>query len=308
MKTQEDWKKLIGKPSNENFDKSIEFIEKYECDFFDCEVYIQANGKRANGETTYQRVMKVLPKNCNKKMPAVVVPFYFPEAGMGFDPKTKTILPKFAENPTILDIVKRGYIVISADAYHLTYVDEELNRFEVASTAWTWKNAAELLNKEHPDWCGTGKLISDTILLVDALLMDERVDTDRIGIYGHSLGGKMAFYAGCFDDRIKVIVASDFGLGWDQTNWNSPWYWGDKLEIIKQEGFNNTDLLALCAPKPFCLIAGEADNEDSNKMLQAVPGYDDCPEKIFFVNHKSGHRPPKYAADAGYGFLDHYLK
>ena len=241
-------------------------------------------------------------------MPAVVVPFYFPEAGMGFDPETKTILPKFADNPSILDIVNRGYIVISADAYHLTYVDEPLDRFETAGTAWTWKNAAELLNKEHPDWCGTGKLISDTLLLVDALAEDSRVDTDRIGIYGHSLGGKMAFYTGCFDERIKVIVASDFGLGWDQTNWQSPWYWGEKLETLKQEGFNNAELLALCSPKPFCLIAGEADNEDSNKMLQAIPGYEDCPQNIFFVNHKSGHRPPKYAAAAGYGFLDNYLK
>lgn len=308
MKTIADWKNLVGNPSYENFDKSFEFIEKYECDDFDCEVYMQSNGKRADGETTYQRVMKVLPKNCTDKLPGVVVPFYFPEGGMGFDPKTQTVIPRFADNPTILDIVKRGYIVISADAYHLTYVDEPLDKFEVAGTAWPWKNAADLLNAEHPQWCGTGKLISDTILLVDALIEDDRIDSDRIGIAGHSLGGKMAFYAGCLDERIKVIVASDFGLGWDQTNWNSPWYWGEKLEIIKKEGFENAQLLSLCAPKPFCLIAGEADNEDSNQMLLNVAGYEDHPENIFFVNHKSGHRPPKYAAAAGYGFLDYYLK
>ncbi len=307
MKTLEDWKRLIGEPQNYNFEKSMELIEKYECEFYDCEIYMQANGVRANGDTTYQRVMKVLPKNAYGKLPAVVVPFYYPEAALAFDPKTKTVLEKFAENPTIAEIVKRGYIVISADAYHITYTDTPLDKYN-SSGLEVWQNAANLFNSEHPNWCGVGKLVSDTRLLIDALTEDSRVDENRIGIAGHSLGGKMAFYTGCFDERIKVIVASDFGIGWDQTNWSDEWYWGKKLEIAKRDGFNNAQLLSLCAPKPFCLIAGEADNDDSKKMLDTVLGYEECPQNIFFVNHKSGHRPPKYAADAGYGFLDKWLK
>jgi len=134
------------------------------------------------------------------------------------------------------------------------------------------------------------------------------VDASRIGIAGHSLGGKMAFYTGCLDERVKVILASDFGFGWDQTNWDDPWYWGEKLNELRAQGFEHASLLAAAAPKPFCLLAGEYDNEDSRQMILAAPYYKEHPERAFVLNHATGHRPPKYAKDAGYGFLDHWLK
>ena len=59
----------------------------------------------------------------------------------------------------------------------------------------------------------------------------------------------MAFYAGCLDHRIKVIVASDFGIGWDQTNWNEAWYWGDRLKDVRARGMDHSDLLSLAGGK-----------------------------------------------------------
>ena len=59
MKTLAEWKNFIGQPSNCNFKKTIEHIKTYNCADFDCEIYMQSNGVRANGDITYQRVMKV---------------------------------------------------------------------------------------------------------------------------------------------------------------------------------------------------------------------------------------------------------
>ena len=42
--------------------------------------------------------------------------------------------------------------------------------------------------------------------------------------------------------------------------------------------------------------------------LLAAAYYKEHPERALVVNHAAGHRPPQYAKDAGYGFLDHWLK
>ena len=304
MKTQEQWLQAIGKPNTDQYEKSLKLVKRYDCPDFDGELYMQATGIRPNGELTFQRLLMVFPKNLTGKLPAVAVPFYYPEAALGFDPDTGDELPKFSENPTLLDIVRRGYVAATADAYHLNYIDCPLNRDDFDR----WATVSAVLNEEQPGWSGVGKLISDTKLVLDALENDPRVDADRIGIAGHSLGGKMAFYTGCLDPRVKVIMASDFGFGWDQSNWADGWYWGDKLPDMKAQGFDHISLLANAAPKPFCLLAGHYDNEESREMIASVPGYQDYPGRLFVVNHAIGHRPPRYAAAAGYGFLDHWLK
>ena len=114
----------------------------------------------------------------------------------------KSLVEKFKDNATLVDLVKRGYIASTAQAYHLTYVPE--NKSDLMDFT-RWRVAGEALNKAHPEWSGVGKLIHDTKLMIDLLYSDPRVDGDKIGIMGHSLGGKMAYYTGCLDDRIKVI-------------------------------------------------------------------------------------------------------
>ena len=150
--------------------------------------------------------------------------------------------------------------------------------------------AGEALAHDWPEWSGVGKLVADTRLLVDILVADSRVDSARIGIIGHSLGGKMAFYTGCLDSRIKVIVASDFGIGWDQTNWRDPWYWGEKLKDLRAKGMDHAGLLSLSGGKPFCLIAGEFDDASSGTMMRRAKGYERNPERLVLVNHATGHR------------------
>lgn len=56
------------------------------------------------------------------------------------------------------------------------------------------------------------------------------------------------------------------------------------------------------------LLAGQYDNEDSWKMMNAAPGYENCKDRLGICNHATGHRPPMYALEEGYAFLDKWLK
>lgn len=58
---------------------------------------------------------------------------------------------------------------------------------------------------------GTMKGIFNHIRCVDLLQSLDCVDTARIGVIGHSLGGHNAIFAGAFDNRLKVVVSS---CGW----------------------------------------------------------------------------------------------
>ncbi len=297
------WKALLDPPAGYSFQRSVKAAEKYTLKDFDLEYYIQANGPG-----TAQRVMMAIPKATTARgpLPAVAVPFYFPEAMVGFEPKDGSPLPKFAEIAMMADLAKRGYIAISATAYHLTYV---VGSTRPRGDFKRWAEAAQALNRDWPGWTGMGKLAFDTRLLVDMLVADPRVDRNRIGIAGHSLGGKMAIYAGALDSRIKVILASDPGVCWDRSNWDAEWYFGAKLDGMKKAGLDNAGLLAAYGGKPMCLLAGEYDGDWSTELLKSVAPYRENPGRLKVVNPGLGrHRPPQYALEQGYAFLDRHLK
>ena len=299
--TKEKWLELIGNPRRYDFEHTLTLTDTFVTEDYIAEYYLQANGPE-----TFQRVLMLFPKMLNGKVPGVLVPFYFPEAMLGYNPMDeKDDLSAYEGIEMMLHLVRRGYAVASADAYHLTYLsDVERERSDFSR----WKYAGEALKRDHPNWSGIGKLTADTRLLLDVFAADARVDENHLGIAGHSLGGKMAFYAGCLDDRIKVILASDFGIGWDQTNWNDIWYWGERVKELKADGVDHTSLLNCAAPKPFFLIAGQYDNEDSLKMMNVAQAYEKFNDHLVFCNHATGHKPPAWALEQGYDFLDKWLK
>jgi hypothetical protein len=292
------WLRALGEPSFSQPCGEAVLIDRFSHTEFDAELY-----RQQNGEGKYQRVMLVFPKELKAPAPAVAVPFYFPEAMLGFDPNVGEILETYRGVEMMLHLVRRGYIAASADAYHLTYIESDKDRGDFSR----WQDAADALRHDHPHWSGVGKLFFDTELMLDLLCADARVDSSRVGIAGHSLGGKMAFYTGCLDERVKAILASDFGIGWDQTNWNDTWYWGADAEKLKNAGFEHSELLSI-AQKPFCLIAGHYDNDESLEIMLRAEGYTENDERLKFINHATGHRPPMWTLDEGYDFLDKWVK
>ena len=297
--TKQKWLNALGTcPKCPDYGKTT-FISTFSYEEFDAELYHQING-----DGKYQRSLMVLPKNISAKTPAIAVPFYFPEAMLGFDIATDEILEPYIGIEMMLHLVRRGYIVASAESYHLTYIDSSKDRRDFTR----WQDAANALRADTPNYSGMGKLFDDTKLLIDLLYNDERVDNSRIGIAGHSLGGKMAFYAGCLDERICAILASDFGIGWHQSNWSDDWYWGKELQQMIDAEMDHIQLLSVGSPKPFCLLAGQYDTDESYEIMLKADGYKKDDGRLKIVNHATGHRPPMWALEEGYDFLDRWVK
>ena len=297
-----DWTASLSVPAGYAFARRTTHVRTWTFPDFTVEFH-----RQANGPGTEQRVFLAVPKVRPAKCPAVAVPFYYPEAMLGFDPETGAVLPKFTGVTMLADLARRGFVAATADAYHLTY---RVGSTEPRDDFTRWKKAAEAFSRDWPDWTGIGKLTADTRLVIDLLASDPRVDAARIGIIGHSLGGKMAFYAGCLDPRVKAIVTSDWGIDWDRTNWRDPWYWGAaRVAAMKAKGRTHADLLAFAGGKPFMLIAGKYDDTASARaIVDRVPDYRAHPERCVVLDHASGHRPPPAALAAGYDFLERHLK
>ena len=120
----------------------------------------------------------------------------------------------------------------------------------------------------------------------------------------------MTFYSGCLDPRIKVMVISDFGMGWSFSNWDDPWYLGPQINAPEFE-LAHHHLLALAAPKPCLIIGGEADRPATWQYLnEARKVYDlyGRPNEIGFFDHASGHRPTLKSLEIAYRWLAKQLE
>jgi hypothetical protein len=161
-----------------------------------------------------------------------------------------------------------------------------------------YKEAVEIFRKRHPATLGMHKMLYDARRGIDALLTLPEVDARRIGATGHSLGAKETLYLAAFDPRIRMAAASEGGVGLSFTNWEDPWYLG---AAIKEPGFkmNHHELLALIAPRPFLVIAGESADGDKTWPLidAALPVYRlyGTPARIGLLNHRQGHTIPPAA-------------
>ena len=168
----------------------------------------------------------------------------------------------------------------------------------------TYDEAVAKFRQRHPHTLGMHKMLYDAMRAVDVLQSLPNVDRDRIGAVGHSLGAKEALYLAAFDDRVTAAVASEGGIGLRSTNWNAPWYLGAAIE---QEDFalNHHQLLAMIAPRPFLIVAGESGPgaADGNRswppVAAAQPAYRfyDQPVRLGVYNHGLGHvlNPEIYA-------------
>ena len=202
--------------------------------------------------------------------------------------------------------MQQGYVVAAVEAYPfnlLTPVEQVASKGGMG----VWRDAAAKLAKQHPQWTGMGKLTHDTRLAAEVLRGHEAVDSTRIAVMGHSLGGKMAFYAGCLDPRFKAVVASDFGIAWDSTNWGDAWYFGSKLKAIRADGLSHEQLLACAAPTSFFLIAGQYDSQaasgpllDAARKVHVLYGKEDA---VAMFDHHTGHQPSWDALKSAYLWL-----
>ena len=157
-------------------------------------------------------------------------------------------------------------------------------------------NTAKVLK----DWpTGMARMLWDGIRALDVLASLPEVDANRLGCIGHSLGAKEALYLAAFDERVKVAVSSEGGVGLSMSNWEADWYLGAQIQA---PGFkaDHHELLALISPRAYLWIGGDSADTDSGldylKAAQPVFARAGVPESLQFFNHRLGHAYPPRGA------------
>jgi hypothetical protein len=159
------------------------------------------------------------------------------------------------------------------------------------------------------------------------------VDAERIGIVGHSFGGKWAMFASCLFERYACAAWSDPGIVFDETrpsvNYWEPWYlgyhpppWRPRGVIteanparglypqLTASGRDLHELHALMAPRPFLVSGGSEDPPRRWTALNhtiAVNRILGCPQRVGMTN-RPDHAPDEDSNAVIYAFFEHFLQ
>ena len=159
------------------------------------------------------------------------------------------------------------------------------------------------------------------------------VDFQRIGIVGHSFGGKWAMFAACLFDKFACAAWSDPGIVFDESrpsvNYWEPWYLGYHPRPWRKRGLITTDnparglypklvaagddlheLHALMAPRPFLVSGG---SEDPPQRWQALNHTIEINNILGYKNrvamtNRPDHAPSDDSNEVIYAFFEHFLK
>lgn len=235
--------------------------------------------------------------------PAALVVYYEPETGIGANDKQ---LRDFA-----YQLAKRGFVALSLGSPPGSYYpSKEKCRLQPLSFhAYVAAN------------CHT------------ALAKLPKVDARRIGVLGHSYGGKWAMFASCLYDKFACGVWSDGGIVFDEqrgnVNYWEPWYLGYEPGRERKPGIPKEDnprtgayqrmietgrdlheLHALISPRPFLVSGGSEDHRGRWKALNhaiAVNSFLGYTNRVAMTN-RQGHSPTPESNEQIYAFMEHVLK
>ena len=243
------------------------------------------------------------------KGPAVVTVYYEPETAIGLGKSDRDFAYQLA---------RRGFVTLSigssqatqAKTYGLYYPSLQNARVQPLSMlGYAAANAWHVLAK-RPE-----------------------VDAQRIGIVGHSFGGKWAMFASCLFDKFACAAWSDPGIVFDEArpsvNYWEPWYLGyhpqpwRKRSIITADnparglypklvadGYDLHELHSLMAPRPFLVSGGSEDPPKRWKALNhaiQVNRLLGARNRVAMTNRPK-HSPNPESNEHIYSFFEHFLK
>jgi hypothetical protein len=233
--------------------------------------------------------------------PAVLVVFYEGKTGIGLGKPNLD----FA-----LQLAKRGFVTLSIGGPGHYYPNKATARLQPLSFhAYVAANCYTLLANLP------------------------QVDEKRVGIVGHSYGGKWAMFASCLYDKFACAVWSDGGIVFDEkranVNYWEPWYLGYEKGRQRKEGVPNKnnprtgaykkmretghdlhELHALMAPRPFLVSGGSEDRTERWKALNhaiAVNTFLGYKDRVAMTN-RTGHSPTPDSNEPLYLFFEYFLK
>ncbi len=161
----------------------------------------------------------------------------------------------------------------------------------------------------------------------------EQVDPERVGVMGHSYGGKWAMFASCLYEKFACAAWSDPGIVFDESrsnvNYWEPWYLGYESDRQRQRGIPSKskprtgaykdlvraghdlhELHALMAPRPSFVSGGSEYTPERWKALNStiavnkLLGYEN---RVAMANRKD-HAPTAESNEQIYAFFEFFLK
>ena len=235
--------------------------------------------------------------------PAVVVPFYDAETSIGL----KGEFRDFA-----LALTRRGFVSLSIGSPGGDARKPDLAGAKCQPLSYLGYIAANCYN---------------------ALATLPEVDAQRIGIVGHSYGGKWAMFGSCLYDKFACAVWSDPGIVFDEArqsvNYWEPWYLGldpgrtrkpglitaesprtGPYATLIEQGRDLHELHALMAPRPFLVSGGSEDFPARWVALNHVSAVNTLlgvSDRVAMSN-RPAHPPTAESNEQIYAFFEHFLK
>ena len=244
-----------------------------------------------------------------KHAPAVIVVYYEPETAIGLAKPDRD----FA-----LQLTRKGFVCLSIGTTEAS----------AAGTYALYHPSIENVTVQPLSMLGYAAANAWHVLAARP-----EVDPARIGITGHSFGGKWSMFASCLFEKFACAAWSDPGIVFDDIrnsiNYWEPWYLGfhpkpwRKRGLVTPEnpahgpylqlradGRDLHELHALMAPRPFLVSGGSEDTPDRWKPLQhsiavnKLLGYQD---RVFMTN-RPDHAPNAQSNSVLVAFFEHFLK
>lgn len=300
------WNSLMGQWPVLITNQKLEFLDTVRKDGY-TQYEVRFNwvpGQKTNGY--------LLVPDGKGKMPAVITVYYEPETAAGLG------RPDLPDRDFAYQLCKRGFVTLSlgttestnSKTYSIYYPGiQNASVQPLSMLAYAAANAWNVLAKV------------------------QNVDSKRIGIMGHSYGGKWAMFASCLYEKFACAVWSDPGIVFEDSresiNYWEPWYlgyhpqpWRKRGLITKDnpakglypklvsDGYNLQELHALMAPRPFLVSGGSED--PANRWIPlnhsvAVNNLLGYRNRVAMTNRPE-HTPNPESNEVAYSFLEYFLK
>jgi len=178
--------------------------------------------------------------------------------------------------------------------------------------------------KDNPKASLAARMIADHSRAVDALSEIKRVDSARIGVIGHGLGGFNALMLAAFDDRIQACVASNAFTRFATDKEPERWYPEGGpvllpgLKAFAEKGeypFDWEHILSMAAPSAIFLINAVSDSIYSNPrscekavtLASKVYKLLGATNAISQFSHHDGHKITPEVMEAADEWFDRWL-
>ncbi|MBK8501813.1 MAG: sialidase [Saprospiraceae bacterium] len=299
-----EWHALMGPWPELIVDRQLEIVSTEKRENF---TQHQVRFSWVPGELTEGYLL--VPGGSEGLKPAVISVYYEPETAIGLGNPYRDYA---------YQLVKRGFVTLSIGTKEAT----------------AQKNYALYYpSVDHASVQPLSMLAYAAANAWEVLARVEGVDSARIGIVGHSFGGKWAMFASCLYEKFACAVWSDPGIVLEESrpsvNYWEPWYLGYQPKpwrergmitvdnpakglypVLRSRGFNLTDLHALMAPRPFLVSGGSEDPPERwialnhavhvNKLL----GFE---QRVGMTNREE-HSPDQASNEIVYQFFEYFLK